>query len=360
MTDRYLLRRQKVTQKVQKENLDAFLVTALPNVRYLTGFTGSNGLVAFLGNRTYFFSDHRYAEQTHQEVKKCTIKIGTGDLFNQLPEVKPLKTKRVRIGFEANNLTVKSLENLKQKLPDALFIPTENIVENIAAIKDSDEISLIKTAVAIADRGFDNILKCIKPGVREREVASELEYMLKADGAEAVAFETIIASGPRTALPHGRAGDRKIQNGDPVILDFGAVYKGYVSDLTRTVVVGKASAQQKKVYNIVLKSQERALCFARAGMSAKKLDSIAREPIKKAGYNKYFQHGLGHGLGLVVHSLPGVNSQSTDQLRAGMVITIEPGIYLPGWGGVRIEDDVLITARGCRVLTTAEKRLIEI
>jgi Xaa-Pro aminopeptidase len=228
------------------------------------------------------------------------------------------------------------------------------------AVKDLEEMKRIKKAVEIADITFEEILPVLRPGVRELDVAAELEYRMKKNGADAPAFETICASGFRSAWPHGRASEKKIGNNELVTLDFGAFYGGYCSDVTRTVVVGKATDRQKKVYETVLRAQKRGVAAVRPGLKGKEVDRRTRDVIERAGFGKYFGHGTGHGIGLLVHDYPGVGQTSEDVLMPGMVVTIEPGIYIPGWGGVRIEDDVYVGARSGVVLNRAPKELLEL
>jgi len=354
------IRIRKVQRKLKEENLDALLVTTLTNVRYLSGYSGSNGLLVIAPQRSFFLTDFRYWEQAKKEVKGSKIVFGERDLFDDLPKLDILKSKRIRLGFESENLNCTSYRRLKNLLPQALLVPTEKLIESLMMIKDQEELKTIRKAVQITDRVFSQILNFIQPGITEQDLAAEIEYMMKKDGAEGPAFDTIVASGFRSALPHGRASRKKIKQGEFVTFDMGALVDGYCADLTRTVVVGKAKARQKKIYDLVLKAQKKAIKSARPGLRGVELDKTARDVIKKAGLGKYFGHGLGHGIWLMVHDLPKVSSKSGDILAPGMVITIEPGVYIPKWGGVRIEDDVLITKRGCEVLTQSPKDLLEI
>lgn len=351
-------------KKLQKiliiENLDFLLVTFLPHVRYLSGYSGTNGMILLSPRSSIFFTDFRYKEQVKEQVKNMKVMIAERDLFSSLSNLPQLKAKRVKMGFESDHLSCQVYRKLKTLLPDGLLVPTEELVENLTIKKDKGEIEKIKRAAKITDRVFSEILDFIKPGATELDLSAEMEYRMKRYGSSTPYYETIAASGKRSALPHGRASDKKIQKGDLVTLDFGAVVDGYTADLTRTVVVGKANKRQKEVYNIVLRAQRRAISRARFGMKACDLDKIARAVIKKAGYGRYFGHGLGHGIGLLIHDNPAVNTTNQQILEPGMVITIEPGIYIPNWGGVRIEDDVLIARTGVEVLTSSERNLIEL
>jgi Xaa-Pro aminopeptidase len=263
-----------------------------------------------------------------------------------------------RIGFESGNVTVAQSGNLRRLFRGKILLPLAELVENLSLIKDSGEIRSIAKAAAISDAVFGEILPSIRPGIREYEIAARISYLQRCAGAGGDAFEVIVASGERAALPHARATARKIRKGDPVVLDFGCTVDGYCSDLTRTVVVGQASRRMRDVYGAVLDAQSEAIAGARAGMTGAALDHIARSRIEEAGFRKFFIHSLGHGLGLSVHCRPRISSLSRERLRDGMVVTIEPGVYVPGWGGVRIEDDVVLRAGTCRVLTASPRELL--
>jgi len=351
---------KRIKEILESEKLDLLLVTFLPNVRYLSGYTGTNGLVLISPNGSIFLTDFRYKEQSREQVKYLKTVIAERDLIQTLPTLSLFKPKRLKLGFESNHLSCGTYRNLKALLPDCLLVPTENLIESVSVKKDQIEIDKIRKAVKITDQVFFEILDFIKPKVKEQDIAAEIEYRFKRYGSTTPLYETIVASGKRSALPHGRASGKKIEKGDLVTLDMGAVYEGYTADLTRTVVVGKANKRQKNLYNIVLKAQREALGRIKPKMRACDLDKVARGVIKRAGYGKYFGHGLGHGIGLVIHDNPAINARNEQLLQPGMIITIEPGIYIPNWGGVRIEDDVLVTKKGCEILTKAEKSLIEL
>jgi Xaa-Pro aminopeptidase len=351
---------KKLQEILEKENLDLLLVTFLPNVRYLSGYTGTNGLILISPHESLFLTDFRYKDQVSEQVKYSKIVIAERELILSLPTLSLLKPKRLKLGFEQNYLSCGTYTKLKALLPNCLLVPTENLVESLSVKKDPNEIDRIKKAVSITDRVFYEILDFVKPQVKEQDLAAEIEFRFKKYGSSAPFFETIVASGKRSALPHGVASSKRIEKGDLVTLDMGAVYDGYTADLTRTVVVGKANKKQKEVYNIVLKAQKEAISKVKPKIKARDLDKVARDIIKRAGYDKYFGHGLGHGIGGLIHDSPLINPRNQQLLEPGMVITIEPGIYIPNWGGVRIEDDVLVTKRGCEVLTKAEKNLIEL
>jgi Xaa-Pro aminopeptidase len=351
---------KKLQRLLLSENLDLLLVSFLPHVRYLSGYSGSNGLILISADACIFLTDFRYKDQAKQQVTNMTVKVVERELFSSLSGLSQVKQKRVKLGFEAQHLSCKTYQTLRALLPECLMVPTEKLVESLTVTKDNGEVAKIRKAVEITDRVFSEILDFIKPGTSELDLAAEIEYRMKKRGSSTPYYQTIVASGKRSALPHGIASGKKIRKNEFVTLDFGAVYDGYTADLTRTVMVGKANRKQKQVYSTVLKAQQLSIGKARAGMKACDLDGVARRVIKRAGYGKYFGHGLGHGIGLQVHDNPAVNPTNQQRLEPGMVVTIEPGIYIPNWGGVRIEDDVLITQKGCRVLNKAEKNLIEL
>jgi len=356
----YLKRLASLRKRMMDEDLDFVMVNDGFQLRYLVGYTGSNGLLLVGHTKADFLTDFRYVEQVRTEVKGAKVTIGSGDLLDFLPKLPALAKGRKKIGYENVRITEAQGRKMRHLTPSAIFVGFGELVAPIMAVKDKDEIGLIQKAADVADQGFAAVLQVIKPGVRERDVAVELEYAMAKAGSENIAFDSIVASGPRSALPHGRASMKRIKNGEFVTLDFGATVEGYVSDITRTVIVGKPTARQKKIYALVAKAQRTAVQKARSGMGCAALDNVARSIIAKAGFGPKFGHGLGHGIGLLVHEAPGVNAKSTTVLQPGMVITIEPGIYIPKWGGVRIEDDIVITRGGHRVLTHSERRLIEL
>lgn len=352
-----LKRLQKI---VKTENLDCLLVTEITNIRYLTGFSGTSAKLAVFPNKSYFFTDFRYREQSAKQVKGAQVIVGQRDPIADFPKFPPFKKKNVKIGFQAESISYGVLDQIKELLPDALLIPTTGLVNSLSIVKTMDEIKKIKEAVKISDLAFERVLGIIEPGVRENEIAAELEYQMKMLGSEKPGFDTIIASGWRGALPHGVASDKKVKKGELITMDFGAIYQGYHSDITRTVMLGKANSRQKKVYNLVLRAQMTAIKAAKTGITGKALDAKARKVIDRAGYGKYFGHGLGHGLGTVVHDSPSVSTLSDTVMKSNMVVTIEPGIYIPKWGGIRIEDDIVIKKNSCVVLNKAVKELIEL
>jgi Xaa-Pro aminopeptidase len=343
--------------ELRKRKCDAFLTSFLPHVRYLTGYSGSNGLCIVTDSAVTLLTDFRYQEQIETEVPFASKRIVQGDLLAAAIKEKVF-VHCSSVAFEEEYLSFVSFHVLKEKLAGVRLFPSSEIVETLTAVKEETEIALIRKAAAITEQVFEKILGVLKPGIAESDIAAEISYLHRMFGAEKDSFDTIAASGVRGSLPHGTASSKKIQKGEMVTLDFGCVYQGYCSDLTRTVAIGAPSAEAKKIYRIVLDAQRAAINAARDGVAGKKLDSIARTFIKKKGYGKFFGHGLGHGIGLQIHESPRVFAKSKHTLRAGNVITIEPGIYLPGKCGVRIEDDVVIRDGTCEVITSSPKELI--
>lgn len=335
------------------QGLNVLLVTQRDNIGWLSGFTGSNAFILLTPERALFATDSRYTTQAERECPGFElVKLAT----SAPDEIIGLLTglSAARIGFEAGHLTFQQHETYAEKMPPGTaFLPTVRLIEDLRMVKDAEEIARIEAACALTDRAWEHILPFLKPGAVERDIMLELEGFLRGEGGAEIAFDTIVASGPRSALPHGRAADRILQKGDFVTLDFGANLNQYCSDITRTVVLGTPTDEQRKVYRTVLEALHLAIAAMKPGVSGKAVDALAREHIAKAGYGDYFGHGLGHSLGRAVHDGPGLSPRSDVTLAAGMVITVEPGIYIPNWGGCRIEHDVLVTDDGTRVLTHA-------
>lgn len=345
-------------KKLQADNLDGMIIAHLDHVRYLTGFTGTAGLLVISRKEADFFTDFRYADQARKQVKGARVSIVKRDAIPALKDFPKLNAKNYKYAFSSEYLRVAQMERLQQALPDSLLVSADLILADLGWVKDSDEIASIKKAVEISDAAFERILNMIASGVRERELAAELEYQMAMLGSEKPPFETIVASGYRSALPHGVASHKKIKKGEFITFDFGATINGYVSDVTRTVVLGKPTQKQKKIYDTVLRAQQAGIKKVRAGVMAKAVDEASRKVIQKAGFGKNFGHGTGHGIGFHYHMGPRVSSQSEDKLMVNNVITIEPGIYISGWGGVRIEDDVVVTTTSGKVLNKAPKNLL--
>lgn len=323
---------------------------------YVSGFTGSTGYALILKDKAYFITDFRYISQVKEECPEFEIiEISTSMSLGQVL----MELGIDNLGFEDDYMTVEALESLKEDFSGKLT-PMKRFIEKIRQIKREDEIDLMRKAQAIADDSFSYMLTYIKPGMSEREVYLELVNQLTSRGAQGESFTAIVASGARGALPHGHASDKIIEVGDLLTLDFGCVYKGYCSDMTRTISIGKASEKQKEIYEIVLKAQKEALKAIKPGVICSDIDKIARDIITEAGYGENFGHGLGHSIGLEVHENPRFNQIDNTPLKAGMVMTDEPGIYIPGFGGVRIEDLVYVTEDSHEVLSKSDKELIEL
>lgn len=346
----------KLRESLLEKGLDAILITNEYNRRYMTGFTGTAGVAIVSKDDAVFITDFRYTEQAAEQVKDFRIVQHTGTIITEVAaqaEAMNVKT----LGFEKEAMTYGMYE-LYNKEVKADFLSVSGLIEKIRLIKTEQEINIIKVACEIADHAFTHILDFIKPGRTELEVSNELEFFMRKQGATSSSFDIIVASGVRSALPHGVATDKIIEKGDFVTLDFGALYNGYISDITRTVAVGQPSEKLVEMYNVVLESQLLALEKVGPGMTGIEADAVARDYLKSKGYGEAFGHSTGHGIGLEVHEGPGLSFRSETILEPGMAVTIEPGVYLPGIGGVRIEDDILITETGNEKLTHSTKELI--
>jgi Xaa-Pro aminopeptidase len=347
-------RLKNLRQKMQTEGVDAYFSMVPENRRYLSGFTGSAGFLLILPEQAFLFTDFRYIEQANQETTVFTVIKIANNVFDSLAE---LSSGAKRLGFEGDYLNFMDYCRLQEVLPQTELVSLPNLVNDLRSVKDPKEISLIRTAVEIADKAWANMLNHLKIGQIEEEIALDLEFVMRRAGASGASFDFIVASGNRSALPHGRASLKKIQKGEFLTVDFGAVYQGYCSDITRTVILGEADNRQKEIYELVLAANYAGIEAVKPGLKGKEVDAVARNIIKKAGYGEFFGHGLGHAVGLSVHEGPNLNMREERTLKPGMIITIEPGIYIPDWGGVRIEDMVLITEQGCEVLTRSPKGL---
>lgn len=351
-----LKRVERLRSQFNKAGIDAFYITSKENRYYLSGFSGTAGALFISREESYLLTDFRYIQQASRECPEFKVKEvpGAESYPDTLLEI--LKLKGIsRMGFEADDLTYHKFLQIKNKFTGIRLKPFNNFAGDLRICKDANEVGLIEEAFRIADEAFDRTLPLIRPGISEREVAVELEHQMRQLGADGTAFSIIVASGYRAALPHGVASTKIIRQGELVIIDMGAVYKGYHSDMTRTVAVGKPVRKQEEVYGIVLQAQEKAISGIKAGVKASDVDHYARELIEMKGYGKYFGHGTGHGLGLSIHEGPRLYKTEDTILKKGMVVTAEPGIYLPGWGGVRIEDAVLVEENSCRILTRTPK-----
>lgn len=346
----------EIQTKLQKYNIDAVLITSPYNLRYASGFTGSTGLSVITKDKAFFVTDFRYTEQAAEQAKGYEVIQNKGPIYDEVAKIVE-KEKINTLGFEKNFITFSTYQILKTTL-DCELEPIAGLVEALREIKDSDEVALIQKAIHITESAFEHILEYIKPGQTEIQVANELDFYMREKGASGVSFDTIVASGVRSAMPHGVASEKEIEMGDLITIDFGCYYKGYVSDMTRTFAVGDPGEELKKIHQIVLDANLKVTEAAIAGVTGAELDSIARDYITEKGYGDAFGHSTGHGIGLEVHEGPGINFRNEEKLVEGNVITNEPGIYLHGIGGVRIEDDLLITKNGNRNLMSCSKELI--
>jgi Xaa-Pro aminopeptidase len=341
--------------------LDGLVITHLANVRYLTGFTGSAGVALVFPEEIVLVSDFRYATQAPAEVVEGTqVEIVERDVWERVGRLLRGRARAPAMGFEEEAVTVATARRLEALETGAELRPVTGLVEPLRARKDVGEVAAIRHAAVLAGEAFAGTLSAIRPGVTEREIAAVLESELRRRGSEWHPFPTIVASGPRSALPHARTETRSVQAGDLVLLDFGAQVDGYCADLTRTVVAGRADERQQAVYQLVREAQRRAIAGLRAGLSGREADALARAVIDARGFADAFGHGLGHGLGLEVHEAPRLNRASVEELPEDAVVTVEPGVYLPGWGGVRLEDDVRLARDGAELLSDGCTELLEL
>lgn len=350
---------EKIRKKLDTLKIDAILIIHPPNIRYLTGFTGSSAICVITKSNAFFITDSRYKEQSKQQVIGFERFIAVEkSLFEVLAEKNILDSAK-KVGFESRHTPFYIIHEIKKMFKGVKFVPTEDFIEEISAIKTEDEIEKIKSAIRISERVFEKVLNLIKPGISELDIASEISYLHRKSGAEKDAFDIIVASGWRSALPHATATNKKLKKGELVVIDFGCVYDGYHCDITRTIHIGKAKSDARKIYQIVFDAQTKAIEGAKSGTKASDLDAIARNYIKQKGYAMFFDHSLGHGIGTEIHTLPRISPRSNYILQNGNVITIEPGIYIPGFGGVRIEDDILINSTSV-LLTSLPRNLLEV
>lgn len=350
-------RLRELRSKLSKKGLDAALITKRENYIFMSNFSGTFANLLITHDKAILVTDFRYADQAKEEVPLFDIVQYQGNLTVTLNNL--LSTNRINIlGFEEDYLTFKAYDDLVKNLKVSKLSPLGGVIELLRLIKDAGEIEVIKESVRVADGAFSHVLKYIKPGVSEIEVASEIEYYFKRQGARGPSFDTIVASGLRSSLPHGVASHKVIENGDVVTMDFGAIYKEYCSDMTRTVFVGQPKDELKKIYNIVLKAQRAGIEGAEKDLTGKEIDGIARSIISNEGYGEYFGHSLGHGVGIEIHEDPRLSQQGTLKMKNGMVVTVEPGIYVSGVGGVRIEDMIVINDDKPIILTGSTKDMI--
>lgn len=347
---------EKLRALMEKKNLDAFIVTSAQNRRYISGFTGSAGLLIITKSKQLFITDFRYMEQATEQAPDFEI-IEHKQSIIQEAAAQLLKEGAQQAGFEHEDVTF-ALYQQFQNAVHADLIPASGLIEELRLIKSEAELAIMKTAAEIADAAYTHILTFVKPGMKEIEVSNELEFFMRKQGATQSSFDTIVASGYRSALPHGVASDKEIQKGELVTLDYGALYNGYCSDITRTFAVGEISDKLREIYDIVLEANLRGVAGVKPGITGKEADALTRDYINEKGYGQYFGHSTGHGLGMDVHESPALSFRSDTVLKPGMVVTVEPGIYIPEVGGCRIEDDLVLTADGSERLTFSTKDLI--
>ncbi|HUV57127.1 MAG TPA: aminopeptidase P family protein [Dehalococcoidales bacterium] len=351
-------RLQKLRQVLAENEAEAIFTSQPQNRYYLSGFDGTSGLLLITPEKAILATDFRYIEQAQQQAPDYEIVKITNDIADWFPKLLAgLRLKR--LGFEARHTTFDRYRQLSDILdeeePQLRLVPTEGVIESLRALKEPEEIELINKAVEIADKAFDSIEGIIRTGMSEQEVAWSIEKFMREKGSEPIPFNVIVASGPNSALPHAKPSSRPIRSGEPVVIDMGARLGGYGSDMTRTICLGSPDDTFTKVYNTVLKAQLEAVANIEEGMTGEQADALARAIIEQEGYDDAFGHSLGHGVGLAPHELPRLGPDSTDKLTSGMVFTVEPGIYLSGWGGVRIEDTVIMEDGKIRVMSKARK-----
>jgi len=354
-------RYEKIERLLQQKNLDAILISDAFNMRYFSGFTGGTGYLLITGKSKYLFTDSRYtiaamAQAPDYAVVEVDANRDYAKEINLVISDEALQT----MGFEAKRVSYSEYASLKERLRIKELMPLGGELAKLRRIKTKEEIARLRQAEHIGDLAFEGIIKEIRPGMTELEIAARLEYLLKVNGAEKLSFETIIASGVNSSKPHAEPGRRVVENGDFITMDFGCVYEGYCSDMTRTVVLGKANEKQKEIYHTVLKAQLAVLDMLKPGLPGKAYDKVARDVIAEAGYGKYFGHGLGHSVGLEIHEDPRFSVTEEDIIEAGMIMTVEPGIYIPEFGGVRIEDMVVLTEDGYENFAHSTKELLEL
>lgn len=372
-------RRDRLRKALKKVGVDALLVTDFTNVTYLTGFTGDDSYLLVRPDGETVLSDPRYITQLEEECPgvdlsirppgvsmlqavvrslKRTVPFSLGRKLGQPPARKSAQSPKIgRLGVEGDSMTVGLRDKIAEKLPKLQLVTTSGLVEKLRLVKDKDEIARMRQAIRQAEKAFAVLRSTLRPEMTEKEAADELEHQFRLFGAKNAAFPTIVAVGPRAALPHATPTRKRIGDGDFVLVDWGANEGLYNSDLTRVLVTGRISPRFERIYRVVLDAQTRAIAAVRPGVSGHDVDRIARSVIAKAGFGRRFRHGLGHGLGMLVHEAPRLAVKNQTILKPGMVVTVEPGIYVPGWGGIRIEDDVLVTRTGHEVLTHVPKRL---
>jgi Xaa-Pro aminopeptidase len=353
-----LPRRSRLAESLRVLRADAFVITALPNVQYLSGFTGSNGALLLTAERAILFTDPRYQTQAPLE-SDCEVRIAKGPLSGDIAAL--VKRMRLRVlAFEENRISFSEYNRLTSLLPHLKWKPVSGAVEHLRAVKSDTEIATIKASVLLNSKALEDALAQFSPDMTESDLAGAIEYRMRTLGADGTAFDTIVASGERSALPHAKPSERAIEGNQLLLIDMGSRVSGYCSDMTRTHAVGKLKPKMRRMYRAVLESQLAAIEAVKPGVSCAKLDKAARTVLSGYGMDEFFIHSTGHGLGLEIHEEPRVGRKEKTKLEPGMVITIEPGVYIEGAGGVRIEDTVVVTRSGCDVLTPTTKDLVQL
>ncbi len=353
-------RREKLRKLLKKTGAEALLATSVPNVTYLTGFSGDSSYLLVTHEDQILISDGRYPTQIEEECPGLEMNIRRAGVLIHHQVAKVLRAAGIsRLAIEAESMTVATRDRIAEKLPKLEIGATSGMVEHLRQIKDKEELALIRQAASIAEKAFAVIRAGLRPEQTEKQIGDALEHQFRLFGGEGPAFPPIVAVGPRAALPHAKVTDRRIGAGDMVLFDWGAQWRLYKSDLTRVLVTGKISTKLRRVYEVVLCAQARAIAAIRPGVSTPEVDGAARKVIAEAGLDRRFNHGIGHGIGLEVHESPRMSGKNAVTLKPGMVVTVEPGVYIPGWGGVRIEDDILVTRGGHEVLTSLPKQFEE-
>ncbi len=353
------VRRDALTPTIDEQDADAILVTRLPNVRYLTGFTGSNAQIMLARAESVFFTDGRYTEQSRHEVPDVERVTYLGGLGAPV-ETACDRLGIARLGFEAHDMTVADRDELQRRLSGVELVPVGRSVERLRWSKDDEELEMLREAQTCTDRAFEDILDILAVGMSERQVSLELEHAMRRAGADGLSFESIVAFGENAAEPHHRPNHRVLDEGDVITMDFGALYGGYHADFTRTIAFGQPAPELAKIHDIVREAQQAGIDAVRAGVTGGEVDQAARRVVEDAGYGERFTHGLGHGVGLEIHEGPNFARGGEDVLPVGAVVTVEPGIYVPGLGGVRIEDMVTVEEGGCGVIGSSIRELIEL
>ena len=352
---------EKARELFETFDIDALLVTSSSNRFYLSGFKGSSGVLLITKEDAILVTDFRYKTQAAEQAEGYRVVMHTAPIPEEIAKLSK-ELSIGKLGFEQDNVTYSTYRTYENQLntDETELVPVTGLIEKLRLIKDESEIKIVKDAASIADAAFSHIIEFIRPGLTEREVSNELEFFMRKNGAISSSFDIIVASGYRSALPHGVASDKIIETGELVTLDFGAYYKGYCSDITRTVAIGNVSDELKEIYQVVYDAQMLGMKGIRPGMTGKEADALTRDYIVSKGYGDYFGHSTGHGIGLDVHEGPALSMKSDTILEPGMLVTVEPGIYVSGLGGVRIEDDALITKDGNESLTSSTKSLLTI